>query len=212
MDLIILCDFHLRWWRQQARTSRRPTTPWTRGSCVAVTLWAWWATQGAPRRASSPSYPGSWSSSPPAYTCCRTYTSASRSDTGLWIRIRDPVPFWPRDPGWEKNQDPDPESVPRDEHHGSYFRELRNTFLCLKYLNSFMRIRIRESFYPGSGMEKFGSGINIPATLARHSLQKHSVVDPRDDLFLIDFIDDPARNCLLKIRFPVYPLYKNYFL
>jgi phosphoribosylpyrophosphate synthetase len=26
----------------------------------------------------------------------------------LRIRIRDPMPFWPRDPGWVKNQDPDP--------------------------------------------------------------------------------------------------------
>jgi hypothetical protein len=24
------------------------------------------------------------------------------------LRIRDPVPFWPRDPEWVKNQDPDP--------------------------------------------------------------------------------------------------------
>ncbi len=26
----------------------------------------------------------------------------------LRIRIRDPVPFRPLDPGWVKNQDPDP--------------------------------------------------------------------------------------------------------
>ncbi len=26
----------------------------------------------------------------------------------LRIWIRDPVPLWPRDPGWAKNQDPDP--------------------------------------------------------------------------------------------------------
>jgi hypothetical protein len=31
-----------------------------------------------------------------------------------------------------------------------------------KYLNSSMRIRIRDLFDPGSGMEKFGSGTNIP--------------------------------------------------
>jgi hypothetical protein len=46
----------------------------------------------------------------------------------------------------------------RDENSGSYFRELRN--------NSLKRMRIRdlEIFLildPGSGMEKFGSGINI---------------------------------------------------
>ncbi len=39
------------------------------------------------------------------------------------FRIRAPVLFWPRDPGWVKNQDPDP---------GSYFRELRNNFLGKK--------------------------------------------------------------------------------
>jgi hypothetical protein len=44
-----------------------------------------------------------------------------------------------RDPGWVKNQDPD-------------FRDLRNIFFGLKYLNSLMQIR-----NPGSGMEKFGS-------------------------------------------------------
>jgi hypothetical protein len=41
----------------------------------------------------------------------------------------------------------------RDEHPGSYFRELR------KYLNSLMRTPIRDHFDPGSGMEKSGSGI-----------------------------------------------------
>jgi hypothetical protein len=39
----------------------------------------------------------------------------------------------------------------RDEHSGSYFRELRKKILNKKYLNSCMRIRIRdpESFDPG---------------------------------------------------------------
>jgi hypothetical protein len=37
----------------------------------------------------------------------------------------------------------------RDEQPGSYFLELRNNFLGLKYLNSFMRIRD-----PIFGMEK----------------------------------------------------------
>jgi hypothetical protein len=52
----------------------------------------------------------------------------------------------------------------RDEHPGSNFRELRNNFLDYKYLNSLMQIRDpgSENFDPGSGMEKFGSGINIP--------------------------------------------------
>ncbi len=38
-----------------------------------------------------------------------------------------------------------------DENPGTYFQELRNIFCLFKYLNSVMRIRIRdpESFYPG---------------------------------------------------------------
>jgi hypothetical protein len=38
---------------------------------------------------------------------------------------------------------------------------LETIFFCQKYSNSLTRIRIRdvESFDPGSGMEKFGSGI-----------------------------------------------------
>jgi hypothetical protein len=52
----------------------------------------------------------------------------------------------------------------RDEQAGSYFLDLRNHFLGLKYLNSLMdpgsgmeTIRIRDP-----GWEKVGSGINIP--------------------------------------------------
>ncbi len=41
----------------------------------------------------------------------------------------------------------------RNEHAGSYFRELRNSFLVKNTFNSFMRIRIRDFFDPGSGME-----------------------------------------------------------
>jgi hypothetical protein len=44
------------------------------------------------------------------------------------------------DPGWVKKQDPDPLS---------YFRELRNNFLGLKYFNSFMRIRDGKNSDPG---------------------------------------------------------------
>jgi hypothetical protein len=40
----------------------------------------------------------------------------------------------------------------RDEHSRSFFRELRNIFWGLKYLNSMMRIR--DLFNPGSGMIK----------------------------------------------------------
>jgi hypothetical protein len=49
-----------------------------------------------------------------------------------------------------------------DENSRLFFRELRNIISAKKYLNSFMRIGDPEFFDPGSGMEKFGSGINIP--------------------------------------------------
>jgi hypothetical protein len=55
----------------------------------------------------------------------------------------------------------------RDEHPGSYFRQLRNNFWVKNSV-----IRDPESSDPGSGMEKFGSGIwdNHPrsATLQAH--------------------------------------------
>jgi hypothetical protein len=57
----------------------------------------------------------------------------------------------------------------RDEHPGSYFRELRNNFWVKINLNSLMRIRIRYLLDPGSGIqdEKIriqdaGSGIITP--------------------------------------------------
>ncbi len=47
----------------------------------------------------------------------------------------------------------------RDERTGSHFLELRNHFRGLKYSNSLMDGNNSD---PGSGMEKSGSGINIP--------------------------------------------------
>jgi hypothetical protein len=54
----------------------------------------------------------------------------------------------------------------RDEQPGSYFLELRNHFFGLKYLNSLMRIRIRDpgwkqlrSGIRDLGWKKVGSGI-----------------------------------------------------
>ncbi len=41
----------------------------------------------------------------------------------------------------------------RDEQAESYFREIRNNFFGLKYLNSLMRIQ-------DPGWKKFGSGLN----------------------------------------------------
>jgi hypothetical protein len=55
----------------------------------------------------------------------------------------------------------------RDEQPGSYFREPRNNFFGLKYLNSLMRIRDQGWKNSGSRIRDGknsdpGSGINIP--------------------------------------------------
>ncbi len=61
------------------------------------------------------------------------------------IQLRDPVPVWPRDPGWVKNQDPDPGSGMNIPDHIS---ESFETIFWVK--NTLMRIPIRdpESFWP----------------------------------------------------------------
>jgi hypothetical protein len=108
-----------------------------------------------------------------------------RVEAVLWIRIRDPGSSAFLTPGSGIR---DGKQIGsgfririRDDQPGSYFLELRNHFLELKYLNSLVRIRDPGSgmetifwvkilkFFdsdadpdPGSGMEKFGSGINIP--------------------------------------------------
>jgi hypothetical protein len=73
----------------------------------------------------------------------------------LHIRIQDPVPFWPLDPGSGKGKKSGSGSGirSRDEQPGSYFLELRNHF-WVKYLNYLMRIRDPGWKKIGSGMEK----------------------------------------------------------
>jgi hypothetical protein len=75
---------------------------------------------------------------------------------------------WIRDPEWVKNQDPDSGSG-SGMNISDHISESLEKFLGLKYFNSLMRmhIRIRDpgiylTLDPGSGMKKFGSGINIP--------------------------------------------------
>ncbi len=64
---------------------------------------------------------------------------------------RDLVPFWSLYPGsWMGKKIRSGSGIRiREEHPGSYFRELRNHFWGYKYLNSLMRIQIRdqESFW-----------------------------------------------------------------
>ncbi len=87
----------------------------------------------------------------------------------LRIRIRDPVPFWPRpwirDPGWVKNEDPDPGWT----SWIIFFESLETIFWVKKILKFFDAdpdpgSEIFLTLDPGSMMEKFGSGINIPDT------------------------------------------------
>ncbi len=75
----------------------------------------------------------------------------------LRFRIRDPVPFWPLDPGFGIRDGYKARIRIRDEQPGSYFRELRNNFFGLKYLNSLKRIR-------DQGWKKFGFGSRIRNT------------------------------------------------
>jgi hypothetical protein len=93
----------------------------------------------------------------------RIYSSWYR--TVLRIRIRDPGSGAFLTPG----------SGIRDEQPGSYFRELRNKFLGLKYLNSFIRIRDTGWKNFGSGMEKFRFGIrdNHPGSATLLSYLDH---------------------------------------
>ncbi len=82
----------------------------------------------------------------------------------LRIWIRNPVPFWPREPGvGKKSVEPNPGWTNPDY---TYIRELRNNFLRLKYLNSLMRLRdpgMKKNQDPGMkknqdpGWKKFGS-------------------------------------------------------
>jgi hypothetical protein len=61
---------------------------------------------------------------------------------------------WIWDPGGENNPDPGSGiNIPDN------FSESLETVFWLIILNSLMQIQIRYFFYPGSGMEKLGSGI-----------------------------------------------------
>ncbi len=103
------------------------------------------------------------------------YTSAV-----LRIRIRDPMPFRPLDPGlWKKSGSGSGTRI-RDEKLGSYFRELRKKFWVkiLKILNlwcgSGSAIRNLLTLDLGSGMEKIRIRINIPDLQHRLSVPIYS--------------------------------------
>ncbi len=64
-------------------------------------------------------------------SCCQA--GGSLQTQCLRIRIRDPVPFWPLDPGWVKVQDPDPGWTTRI----IFPRELKKHFFGIKILEFF---------------------------------------------------------------------------
>ncbi len=72
------------------------------------------------------------------------------------IRIQDPgsgaFDPWIRDPGWVKNQDPDP---------GSGFG-MNNPDHISESLETFFWVKILKFFDADPGWEKFGSGISSP--------------------------------------------------
>ncbi len=65
------------------------------------------------------------------------------------MRMRDPVPFWPRDPGWVKIK------VPSGHIPDHIFKSLETIF-GLKTLKFF------DADSDPPGWKKFGSGIDIP--------------------------------------------------
>jgi hypothetical protein len=84
------------------------------------------------------------------YQCCG-------SESG----IRCLFDLWIRDPGWVKKI----RIRIWDKQSGSYFREFRNHFLGLKYLNFFDAdpgFGIWDGKNSDPGWKKLGSGINIP--------------------------------------------------
>jgi hypothetical protein len=84
----------------------------------------------------------------------------------LRIRIRCLFDPWIRDPGWVKIK-----IRIREEHPGSQFRELINNFLGqkLEVFDANADPGIFLTLDPGSGMEKFGSGIRNISTTDRLS-------------------------------------------
>ncbi len=80
------------------------------------------------------------------------------------LRIRDPVPFCPLDPGSVMGKKSG--SGPRDKHHGSYFQKLGSNFwfkiLKIFYVDPDPGSGIFLTLDPGWKHSDPGSGINIP--------------------------------------------------
>jgi hypothetical protein len=81
------------------------------------------------------------------------------------LRIRDPVPFWPLDPGWVKDQDPDPGSGMNILDHISDSLE---AIFWVKSSLMWIRNRDPKSFWPWIRDKHPGS-----ATLAKIFHRRH---------------------------------------
>jgi hypothetical protein len=81
----------------------------------------------------------------------------------LRIQIRDPVPFWPLDPGsgMGKKQDPDPESGMNIPDHISESLETIFWFKVLQFFDADPDLGSGIFLTLDTRWEKFGSGINI---------------------------------------------------
>jgi hypothetical protein len=69
----------------------------------------------------------------------------------ILISVADSDP-WVRDPGWVKNQEPDPGSGYGMNNPDHISESLETFFWGLKYLNSLMPIRDGKNWDPGFGM------------------------------------------------------------
>ncbi len=130
------------------------------------------------------------------------------------LRIRDPVPYWPRDPGWVKNQDSDPEWTTR------IISPSLETIFCVKILKFFVACPDSGSgiFWLGSqdpGWKKLdpGSGINIPdpqhGILAR---SERDFVRVRALLTRQRFVGVPYLTCLFSFLALLFGMYTKLFI
>jgi hypothetical protein len=108
------------------------------------------------------------------------------------IRIRYPIPFWPLDPGWVKNQDP---------HQGRNILDHTSESLETRFW-----ARIRNLFDPGTGMEKFGSRIRDkhPGSATLHLCKLYTSSTPETSGgFLLQVISNrlTPQLCQMKIYF-----------
>jgi hypothetical protein len=96
----------------------------------------------------------------------------------------------------------------RDEQPGSYFRELRNHFFGLKYINSLMQIRDGKNSDPGSRMEKIRIRDNHPRSATLDISKLISIIVQR---FYVTFVTSYCK-CPTCSSFTKMSPFESYFL